>query len=60
MIILFTPLALGSWWGLIPAGVITIFVILRLLDEEKVLLKELHGYDVYCQKTRFHLVPFIW
>ncbi|PQP86072.1 hypothetical protein CPT76_33385 [Paenibacillus sp. AR247] len=60
LVILFTPLALGSWWGLIPAIFITIFVIFRLLDEEKVLLKELQGYDVYCQKTRYHLIPFIW
>lgn len=60
MIILFTPLALGSWWGLIPAICISIFVVLRLLNEEKVLLKELQGYEDYCQKTRYHLIPFIW
>lgn len=60
MIILFTPLALGSWWGLIPAVLISIFVVLRLLNEEKVLLKELSGYEDYCKKTRYHLIPLIW
>ena len=60
MIILFTPLALGPLWELTPVIFITIVVILRLLDEEKVLLKELQGYDIYCQKVRYHLIPFIW
>ncbi|MGD8192457.1 methyltransferase family protein [Brevibacillus ginsengisoli] len=59
-IILFTPLALGSIWALIPSFFIMIFIVLRLLNEEKVLLKELKGYDDYCKKTRYHLIPFIW
>ncbi|MFD0697672.1 methyltransferase family protein [Paenibacillus sp. GCM10027628] len=59
-IILFTPLALGSIWALIPSISIIIFIVLRLLNEEKVLLKELKGYEDYCKKTRYHLIPFIW
>lgn len=60
MIILFIPLALNSFWALIPALFICVFVGLRLLDEEKVLLKELDGYKEYCDKTRWHLIPLIW
>jgi len=60
LILLSMPLALGSLWALIPAVFICGFVVLRLLNEEKVLLEELDGYKEYCEKTRYHLVPFIW
>ena len=60
LILLFMPLALGSLWALIPALFICVFVVLRLLNEEKVLLEELEGYREYCEKTRYHLLPFIW
>ena len=60
LILIFTPLALNSLWALIPALFICVFVVLRLLDEEKVLLNELDGYKEYCEKTRYHLIPFIW
>ena len=59
-IILFTPLALGSYWALIPSVLIIQFVVLRLLHEEKVLLIELKGYEEYCNKTRYRLIPLIW
>lgn len=57
---LFMPLALGSYWTLPPALLIVPIIIFRLLNEEKVLLKDLPGYSEYCQRTRFHLIPFIW
>jgi protein-S-isoprenylcysteine O-methyltransferase Ste14 len=60
LIILFMPLALNSLWALIPSLFICVFVVFRLLDEEKVLMKELDGYEQYCSKTRWHLLPFIW
>jgi len=55
-----TPLALGSYWGLLPMITIPLALILRILNEEKVLNKELPGYKEYCQKTRFRLIPYIW
>jgi protein-S-isoprenylcysteine O-methyltransferase Ste14 len=55
-----TPLALGSWWGLLVFVPITFIIALRLLDEEKVLSQSLSGYREYCQKVRYRLVPFIW
>lgn len=60
LILLFMPLALDSLWALIPAFFICVFVVFRLLDEEKVLLRDLDGYQEYCQKTRYHLIPLIW
>jgi protein-S-isoprenylcysteine O-methyltransferase Ste14 len=55
-----TPLALGSWWGLLAVIPITIVIVLRLLDEEKFLGRRLVGYTEYKKKVRCRLVPFIW
>jgi protein-S-isoprenylcysteine O-methyltransferase Ste14 len=37
-----------------------IVLILRLLDEEKFLAKNLAGYRDYQSKVRYHLFPLIW
>jgi protein-S-isoprenylcysteine O-methyltransferase Ste14 len=55
-----TPVALGSYWGLIPACVMPMGLILRILNEEFVLKRDLPGYVEYCQKTRYRLIPFVW
>jgi len=55
-----TPIALGSYWALIPVSVLPVLLILRILNEEIVLSDNLQGYKEYCQKTRFRLIPFIW
>jgi protein-S-isoprenylcysteine O-methyltransferase Ste14 len=54
------PLALGSYLALIPALFTPIFLVLRILDEEKVLLLELPGYQEYTQKTQYRLIPRVW
>src|SRR5215469_1586880 len=38
IMLLGTPLALGSWWGLVPFAVMVAVIVVRLLDEEKVLV----------------------
>jgi protein-S-isoprenylcysteine O-methyltransferase Ste14 len=59
-VLLFTPWAFGSYFAL-PVFVLVIpLVVLRLLNEEKVLRHELPGYSEYCLHTRFRLVPFLW
>jgi len=59
-ILLFTPLALGSYFAL-PAFVLVVpLIVLRLLNEEKVLREELPGYSEYCLDTRSRLVPLLW
>ena len=55
-----TPVALGSYWGLIPMATIPLAIVFRILNEEKVLSKDLPGYQEYCQKTRYRLIPLIW
>jgi protein-S-isoprenylcysteine O-methyltransferase Ste14 len=54
------PLALGSWWGLLAVIPITMVIVLRLLDEEKFLAKNLPGYLEYRNRVRYRLIPFIW
>lgn len=54
------PIALGSWWGLIPMAAIPLALVFRILNEESVLIRELPGYQAYCQKTKYRLIPFIW
>jgi protein-S-isoprenylcysteine O-methyltransferase Ste14 len=35
-------------------------LVFRILDEEKMLVAELRGYDEYRQKIRYRLVPGVW
>jgi protein-S-isoprenylcysteine O-methyltransferase Ste14 len=58
--ILFTPLALGSWWAMIPALFAPISLVMRILDEEGALREGLPGYVDYMQETRSRLIPGIW
>ena len=60
LMLLFTPLALGSWWALPGFLVVGVLIVLRLLHEEKVLNQELPGYAEYCLQTRYRLIPLVW
>ena len=60
LIFLGTPLALGSLWGLGLAALSVIWLIWRLVDEEKFLSKNLPGYDKYRENVRYRLVPYFW
>lgn len=55
-----SPLALGSYWAMIPAILIIPILIMRILNEETVLAKELKGYPEYMQKVKYRLIPGIW
>lgn len=55
-----SPLALGSYWGLLAAATVVLCLVWRLLDEERVLARELRGYREYQQRVRYRLVPKIW
>jgi protein-S-isoprenylcysteine O-methyltransferase Ste14 len=57
---IFSPLALGSYWAMIPALPIIPILVIRLLDEEKLLVQELPGYKEYRQKVKYRLLPGIW
>jgi protein-S-isoprenylcysteine O-methyltransferase Ste14 len=53
-------LALGSYWGLIPAALTVCGFVCRLFDEEKFLARNLSGYSEYCAKVRWHLIPGVF
>jgi protein-S-isoprenylcysteine O-methyltransferase Ste14 len=55
-----SPLALGSYWAIIPAIFIIPIFIARIINEESILTKELEGYSEYKLKTRYRLIPGIW
>lgn len=60
LLLLFTPLALGSWVALPFPLPLILVVAIRSLEEEKFLRTELAGYATYCQQVRYRLVPYIW
>lgn len=55
-----SPLALGSWWALLPAGGLIGSLVWRLMDEEHFLLEHLPGYREYCQRVGKRLIPGVW
>jgi protein-S-isoprenylcysteine O-methyltransferase Ste14 len=55
-----TPLALGSYWGLVPLAAMIPFLLWRLFDEERFLARKLPGYSEYQKRVRHRLVPFVW
>jgi len=60
LMFLFAPVALGSWWALFPFIPLPVILILRILSEERMLRRELEGYDDYMDKVRFRLIPGLW
>jgi protein-S-isoprenylcysteine O-methyltransferase Ste14 len=55
-----TPIALGSWWGLVSAILLAGLTVWRLRDEEEYLDRNLAGYADYRRNVRWRLVPWLW
>ena len=55
-----TPLALGSYYGLLAFAAFVPVLIWRLLDEERLLARKLPGYQEYQRRVRYRLVPHVW
>lgn len=60
LLYIMTPLALGSYWGMVPALLIIPLLMARILSEEKILSMDLDGYSEYQKKVKYRLIPFIW
>jgi protein-S-isoprenylcysteine O-methyltransferase Ste14 len=60
VMMLAAPIALGSWWALIPALTTPTAFMLRVVDEEKELMAELPGYAEYAGRVRWRFIPGIW
>ena len=60
VMLLGTPLALGSWWGLLMFIPMVLTILWRARGEERLLLRNLRGYEEYCRRVRYRFIPFIW
>ena len=60
LLFLAMPLVLGS----LPSFVIMLayipLIAKRIKNEESVLLKGLAGYNVYCKRVRYRVIPYVW
>lgn len=54
------PLALGSWLTLCLMPLVLAVLAWRLVDEERVLRRDLAGYDDYARRVRYRLFPWVW
>lgn len=54
------PLALGSYWAMIPSVVATIVLVVRTAIEDRTLHAELEGHKEYASRVRYRLVPGVW
>lgn len=54
------PVVLGSFWALIPAGLIVIVFVVRTYLEDRTLQEKLPGYTDYAAQVRYRLIPGIW
>ena len=55
-----TPLALGSWAGLLVCPLLVLLLAVRAVDEERLLDADLPGYRDYRRRIRYRLIPGIW
>ena len=55
-----TPVALGSWWAVIPSLPLVAVLVARIRVEERLLGDRLEGYREYSQHTRHRLLPGVW
>lgn len=60
LLFLTIPLILGSIISFIIFLIYPFLLVMRILNEEKVLEKELTGYKEYEKKVKYRLIPFIW
>ena len=54
------PLILGSLISFLVFLIYPILIIIRIINEEKLLEKELMGYIEYKKKVKYRIIPFIW
>jgi protein-S-isoprenylcysteine O-methyltransferase Ste14 len=55
-----SPLALGSWWALLPAAGYALLILNRAAREDRFLQAELPGYTDYASRVRYRALPGVW
>ncbi len=51
---------LGSLWALPYLGISLLLLVVRTAMEDRTLRRELPGYEAFCLRARFRLLPGIW
>lgn len=54
------PVVLGSWWALLCFLPYVPVIIVRIINEEKVLEAGLEGYTEYKKRVKYRILPFVW
>lgn len=54
------PLFLGSFWALVPGGLVVVLFVFRTKLEDRFLQENLEGYREYAARVRWRLVPGVW
>jgi protein-S-isoprenylcysteine O-methyltransferase Ste14 len=54
------PLALGSYWAVVPGAVASAILVARTAVEDRTLQAELEGYREYARRVRYRLIPGVW
>jgi protein-S-isoprenylcysteine O-methyltransferase Ste14 len=60
LMIMSVPVALGSWWGALPAAVGAYTLVVRIKFEEEMLVKGMAGYTDYQKRVPYKLFPGIF
>ncbi len=60
LLFLAMPLILGSLPSLALMLAYPFIILRRIRNEEKVLLRDLPGYEAYCGRVRHRLIPWVW
>lgn len=55
-----TPLALASFWALIPGALMALVITYRTAREDHMLREKLEGYEAYAERVRYRLIPGVW
>jgi protein-S-isoprenylcysteine O-methyltransferase Ste14 len=55
-----TGLLLESWYSTIPGLLAALMMLIRTINEDRMLLAELTGYKEYANEVRYRLFPGIW
>lgn len=60
LLFLCVPLIIGSWYSFYVFLLYPIIIVLRIKNEEKILIEQLEGYTEYKQKVKYRIIPFLW
>jgi len=53
-------LLLGAVSGLLVSLAALLLLVIRIFGEERLLARDLAGYQAYRQRVRYRLVPWVW